>query len=88
MKHMNPNAAYAVNSKGQLVKTEAYDPRTMVLRTLTPDMKATPEQIAALEEASRHPIVFDADCPELTPAMAEAFRKAARIRDMRKNNAS
>ena len=88
MKNVNPNAAYALNSKGRLVKAETYDQKTMVLRTLTPDMKATPEQIAMLEEASRHPIVYEADCPELTSAMAEAFRKAARFRDARKNNAS
>ena len=88
MKNVNPNGAYAVNSKGRLAQTEAYNPQTMVFKTLTPDMKATPEQIAMLEEASRYPIVYEADCPELTPEMADAFRKAARIRDMRKNNAS
>ena len=63
---------------------EEYDPSTMVIQTLTSEMKLTPEQLAMLEEAEKHPIVYEEDCPELTPQMAEAFRKAARVRDERK----
>ena len=36
------------------------------------------EQIA---EAKKRPIVFDDDCPELSPAMEKAFRSAAKIRN-------
>lgn len=84
VKNMDSTAVYVMNSKGHIVKVENFDPDSMVLRTLSPDMKATPEQIAMLKDASRHPIVYEEDCPELTPAMAEAFRKAARAHDLRK----
>ena len=81
MKERNQNATYVVNSRGHLAKVEEYDPATMVLRTLTPDMKPTPEQIAELEEAEKYPIVYEDDCPELSPALIEAFKKAADERD-------
>ena len=61
---------HIVNSRGHLAKVEEYDPATMVLRTLTPDMKPTPEQIAELEEAEKHPIVYEDDCPELWDILA------------------
>ena len=80
----NLNATYLVNSKGHLTKVEEYDPDTMVIRTLTPDMKLTQEQIDMLDEAEKNPIVYEDDCPELTPEMIEAFKKAAAIRDSRK----
>jgi hypothetical protein len=44
-------------------------------------MKATPEQVAMLEEASHYDIVYEDDCPELSPSMIEAFRRAAQVRD-------
>ena len=53
----------------------------MVIKTLTHGMKLTPAQTAMLEDAARQPIVYESDCPELTPEMAEAFRKAASVRD-------
>jgi len=84
MKQLNPNANYSINSAGRLAMTEEYDPSTMVIKTLTPDMKLTPEQLAMLEEMENYPIVYEDDCPELTPQMEEAFRKAARARDKRK----
>lgn len=62
-------------------EVEEYDPDTMIFATLTSDMKASPEQIAMLEEASHYDIVYEDDCPELTPAMIEAFRNAAKARD-------
>ncbi len=46
-------------------------------------MKLTQAQKAMLEEAANQPIVYENDCPELTPEMAEAFRKSAAIRDAR-----
>ena len=58
----------------------------MVIKTLTPEMKLTPEQLAMLDEADKYPIVYEEDCPELTPQMIEAFKKAAKARDERKAN--
>ena len=84
MKQMNRNATYKVNSEGRLAMVEEYDPSTMVIKTLTPEMRLTEEQIHMLEEAEKHPIAYEDDCPELTPAMAEAFRKAAKMRNLRK----
>ena len=39
------------------------------------------EQIAEIEAAREKPIVYDDDCPELTPAMEKAFLLAARNRN-------
>lgn len=75
------NEHYAVTTKGRLALVEEYDPARMVLRSLSADAKPTAEQIHMIEEAEKHPIVYEDDCPELTPAMAEAFRKAAQARD-------
>ena len=87
MKQMNRNATYKVNSEGRLAMVEEYNPSTMVIRTLTPEMRLTEEQIRMLEEADKQPVTYEDDCPELTPAMVEAFRKAARVRDERKTAA-
>lgn len=35
----------------------------------------TEAELAELEEAARHPITFDEDCPELTPEMLARFRR-------------
>lgn len=35
----------------------------------------TPEQIAEIEEAAKHPIVFDEDCPEMTTEQLRQFRR-------------
>lgn len=77
----NLNATYSINSKGHLAKVEEYDPDTMVIRTLTPDMQLTQEQLDMLAEAEKYPIIYEDDCPELTPEMIDAFKKAAAIRD-------
>lgn len=42
--------------------------------------KLTDEQIAEIEAAKEKTIVFDEDCPELTPAMEKSFLLAARNR--------
>lgn len=44
----------------------------------------TKEQIAEVEEASRHPIVFDEDCPELSPQMIKALKSAVVKRNRNK----
>lgn len=44
--------------------------------TIDPGQKPTPEQLQEVEEAKKSPIVFDEDCPELSPAMMKALRCA------------
>lgn len=46
--------------------------------------KPTEEQIREVEEAKKQPIVFDDDCPELSPAMVKAFKSAVVSRNRRK----
>lgn len=36
-------------------------------------------------EAKKSPIVYDEDCPELTPAMIKAFKCSAASRNCQKN---
>ena len=33
----------------------------------------TPEQIAEVEEAAKHPVTFDEDCPEMTEEQLRQF---------------
>ncbi len=47
--------------------------------------KPTPEQIKEVEDASKQPIVFDEDCPELSPKMMKALECAAKNRNRIKN---
>lgn len=70
-----------INSKGRAAIVEEYDPERMVLRSLSANAMPTAEQVKMIKEAEKHPIVYEDDCPELTPAMAEAFKKAAQTRD-------
>ena len=35
----------------------------------------TPEQIAEIKEAAKHPIVFDEDCPEMTEEQLRQFQR-------------
>jgi len=44
----------------------------------------TEEQLKEVEQASKMPIVYDEDCPELTPGMEKAFKCAVRMRDRKK----
>ena len=46
--------------------------------------KPTEEQIQEIKEVAKRPIVFDEDCPELSPAMEKAFRCAIAQRNRRK----
>ena len=57
-----------------------------MIKTLTIEkgLGSTEEQLAEIEEAKRHPIVFDEDCEELSPAMMKAFRCAVVQRNRKK----
>lgn len=46
--------------------------------------KPTQEQLKEVEDAKKSPIVFDEDCPELSPAMVKAFKRAVIQRNRRK----
>lgn len=50
--------------------------------------KPTEEQIRKIQEAAKHPIIFDEDCEELSPAMLEAFRCVAAQRNRNRKTAS
>lgn len=58
-----------------------------MIKTLTINngQKPTEEQLKEVEEAKKHPIVFDDDCRELSPAMMKAFKSAVVLRNRRKN---
>ena len=49
---------------------------------LTRDQRPTEEQIRCIREAAKREIVFDEDSPEMTTKMEEAFRIAARKRNI------
>lgn len=46
--------------------------------------RPTEEQLKEVEEAKKHPINFDEDCQELSPAMMKAFRSAVVQRNRNK----
>ena len=45
--------------------------------------KSTKEQLDEVNEAKKHPIVFDEDCEELSAAMTKAIRSAVVMRNRR-----
>lgn len=47
----------------------------IVTYTLKRGQKPTPEQIAEIREAAKHPITFDEDCPEMTAEQLKQFRR-------------
>lgn len=47
--------------------------------------KPTDEQLQEIEEAKKHPISFDEDAPELSPAMYKAFKSSVIQRNRKKN---
>lgn len=55
--------------------------------TVKAGQKPTEEQIKEVEEAKRHPITFDEDCPEISeeanPEMYEAMMRAVAERNRR-----
>lgn len=48
--------------------------------TIYEGQKPTPEQIAEIEAAASRPVVFDDDCPELTPEQLDIVAAMARER--------
>lgn len=59
----------------------------LVTKTLNKWDKPTAEQIEQLNNAAKMPIIFDEDCPELTPKMEEAFLQAVADRDSKRHHA-
>ncbi|MCD7884353.1 MAG: hypothetical protein LUI87_11725 [Lachnospiraceae bacterium] len=57
-----------------------------MIRTYSTELGNTPteEEIKEAEDVINYPIVFDEDCPELSPAMMKAFRNAVVQRNRRK----
>ena len=53
--------------------------------TINPGNGPTEAQLKEVEEAKSHPIVFDEDCPPLSPAMVKAFKSAVIQRNRRQN---
>lgn len=51
---------------------------TMVRKMIFKGQQPTAEQVREIEEASKRPIVFDEDCPELTAAQLQEFAILAR----------
>lgn len=52
--------------------------------TIEPGQGLTEEQLEEIEDARNHPILFDEDCEELSPAMMKAFKSAVIQRNRRK----
>lgn len=46
--------------------------------------KPTDEQMQEVSEAKKHPIIFDDDAPELSPAMYKAFKSSVIQRNRKK----
>ncbi len=52
--------------------------------TIENGQKPTVEQLKEIEEAKKHPITFDEDCQEFSPAMMKAFRSSVVQRNRKK----
>ena len=48
--------------------------------TIKPGQKPTKKQIKEVQEASKRPIEFDEDCPELTAEQIAQFKKIAELK--------
>ena len=58
-----------------------------MIKTYVSDGKgSTKEQLDEVKEAEKSPIVFDSDCPELSPKMEKAFRSAVVQRHRRQES--
>ena len=55
----------------------------IITKTLTNE-PLTEEQLEQLEHAKKMPIVYDEDCPKMTPKMEEAFKKAVAERNAKR----
>lgn len=62
--------------KGAFIMTKTF--------TIENGQKPTVEQLKEIEEAKKHPITFDEDCQELSPAMMKAFRSSVIQRNRKK----
>lgn len=62
--------------KGSFIMTRTY--------IIENGQRPTEEQLKEVEEAKKHPINFDEDCQELSPAMMKAFRSAVVQRNRNK----
>ena len=51
---------------------------------INPGQRPTDDQIKEVLEAKKHPITFDEDSPEMSPAMFKAFKSAVVQRNRRK----
>ena len=49
--------------------------------------RPTEEQLNEVREAAKKPVVFDEDCPELSPALQKAFKSAVVYRNRRQKEA-
>ena len=60
-----------------------------MIKTFTIDkgQKPSEEQLQEIEAASKMPITFDEDCPELSPVMEKAFRSAIKYRNRKREGA-
>lgn len=54
--------------------------------TIESGQSLTEEQLNEIKKAKKHPVVFDEDCEELSPAMMKAFKSAAIQRNHRKKS--
>lgn len=62
--------------KGNFIMTRTY--------IIENGQRPTEEQLREVEEAKKHPIVFDEDCQELSSAMMKAFKSAVVQRNRKK----
>ncbi|MBR2215507.1 MAG: hypothetical protein IJ849_07090 [Selenomonadaceae bacterium] len=53
----------------------------IVRKIIYEGMKPTPKQIREVEEAYKHPVVYDEDCPELTDKQLDEIAALVRARD-------
>ena len=49
----------------------------MITYILEDNKPLTNEEAAILEEAKKKPVVYDDDCPEMTPEMLSKFRRVS-----------
>ena len=56
----------------------------MVTYNHVPGTPLTDAQLKEIEDASKMPIVYDEDCPELSPKMRQALKDAVKERNRKK----
>ena len=53
--------------------------------TINPGQVLKPEQVEEVLEASKYPITFDEDCPELSPALQKSVKESIAHRNKLEN---